>query len=73
MMDIFVMQHNYRFRYLITIDNEQSTVNMQAAPTDHVVIIYKYEKWKFEEHLLVIKPKNKKSCQFLFGKAVCVE
>ena len=55
-MDIFVMQHNYRFRYLVTNDNEQSIVNMQGSPTAHTVTIYKYEKYKLEEAFLVLKP-----------------
>ena len=31
MLDTFVMQHNYRSRYLVTIDNAQSIVNMLAG------------------------------------------
>ena len=38
------MQHNCRFRYQVTIDNEQSIVN-----------VYKYEKCKLEETFLVLK------------------
>ena len=50
------MPHNYRSRYLVAINNEQSTVNLQASPTAHVVNIYRYEKCNFEEASLVLKP-----------------
>ena len=39
------MQHKYRSRVLVTIDNEHFMVN-----------IYKYEKCKFEEAFLILKP-----------------
>ena len=42
---MFVVQHNYTSRYLVTIDNEQFIVN-----------VYKDEKCKFEETFIVIKP-----------------
>ena len=45
MLDISVMQHNYRSRYLVRIDNEKSIVNN-----------YKYEKSKVEKTFLVLKP-----------------
>ena len=45
MFDTIVMQHNYRSRNLVTIDNEQSIVNN-----------YIYEKFKFEEAFLVLNP-----------------
>ena len=44
-IDVSVMQHKNRSRYLATIDNEQSIFN-----------ICKYGKCKFEEAFLVLKP-----------------
>ena len=40
------MLHNYRSGYLVTIDNEQSSVNS----------IYEYEECKFEETFRLLKP-----------------
>ena len=40
-----MIQHNYQSQYLVTVDDEQSSVN-----------VYEYEKCKFEEAFLVIKP-----------------
>ena len=48
MLHIFVIQHNYRSRYLDTIDSEHFMIN-----------IYKYEKCKFEEAFLLLKPCKK--------------
>ena len=50
------MQHNYCFRYLVTIDNEQPIVN-----------VYIFEKCRIEEAFLVIKPSKKLSV--LFGRS----
>ena len=50
------MQINYRSRYLVAIDIEQSIFNMQGSATAHAVIFYKYEKYQFEEVFLVLKP-----------------
>ena len=44
-MIMFVMQDNYRWRYLVTVDKEQSIVN-----------VYKKEKCIFEDALLLIEP-----------------
>ena len=45
MLDIFVMQQNYRSRCLVTIDNEQSVVN-----------VFESEKCKSAAAFLVVKP-----------------
>ena len=45
MLDFFMMQYNYRSRYLVRIDNEQSLVN-----------VYKNEKCKVEEAFLDLNP-----------------
>ena len=50
------MQYNYRSRYLVTIDNEQSIVN-----------VYKYEECKFDEAFLVLK--NSKFTSLFLGKS----
>ena len=42
-MDIFILQYNYRNRYLILIDGD--------------VHVYKYEKYKFDPPFLSFKPK----------------
>ena len=55
MIDNFVLQPKYRSRYLLTIDNEQSIVNMQASPTVHVLSDFIYEKCKFDEALFSVK------------------
>ena len=47
------MQVNYRSRYLATVDNEQSMVN-----------ICRYDKFKFDEAFLVLQPSK-----ILFGKS----
>ena len=57
MIDISVMQHKFRSRYLVKIDNELSIVN-----------IYENDKCKLEDAFIVLKPSKK-----LVGKAVCVE
>ena len=44
------MQHIFRSRYLVTIDNELSIFN-----------IYEYEKCKLEDAFIVLKP-SKKTC-----------
>ena len=46
MMDIYMMQHNYQFKYLVVI-NENNHVS-----------VYKYEKCKFDQPLLCFKPKH---------------
>ena len=69
MTDFFVMQHNYRFLYLVTIDNEQSRINKQVSRTDQVASFYKYAKCKFEEVFLVLKPG--KNCQYLLENRIC--
>ena len=56
MSDLSRMQHNYHSRYLVTIDNEQSIVN-----------IYKHEKCKFEESFLVLKSSKK----FIEKNGIC--
>ena len=43
-MDIFMMQYNYRFKYLVMIDGD--------------VYVYKYEKCKFDQPFLSFKPKH---------------
>ena len=43
-MDIFIMQHNYRNRYLVVIDGD--------------VYVYKYEIYKFEKPFVSFKPKH---------------
>ena len=43
-MDFFIMQHNYRNRYLVVIDGD--------------VYVYKYKKYKFDKPFLPFKPKH---------------
>ena len=43
-MDIFIMQYNYRNRYLVTIDGD--------------VYVYKYDKCNFDQPFLSLKPKH---------------
>ena len=43
-MDFFIMQHNYRNRYLVVIDGD--------------VYVYKYKKYKFDKPFLSFKPKH---------------
>ena len=43
-MDIFIMQHNYGYRYLVVIDGD--------------VYVYKYEKSKFDLPFLPFQPKR---------------
>ena len=59
MLDISLMQYNYRFRYLVTIDNEESIVNF-----------YKHEKCIFEEAFLKTKP-SKLLSVFIGKNCVC--
>ena len=44
MMDIYIMQHNYRNKYLVVIDGD--------------VYVYKYDKQKFHPPFLSFKPKQ---------------
>ena len=44
MMDIFMIQYNYRFKYLVVIDGD--------------VYVYKYEKCKFDQPFLSFQPKH---------------
>ena len=44
MMDIFMMQYNYRSKYLVVVDGD--------------VYVYKYEKRKFDQSFLSFKPKR---------------
>ena len=60
MLNNFVLQHNYRSSYRVTINDEQSIVN-----------VYKYENCKFQEPFLVLKPSYILST--FGGKTVCVE
>ena len=55
-----MMQQMYQFRYLVTVDNERFMVK-----------VYIYEKCKFEDALLVLKPK--KSLSIFLGDTVFVE
>ena len=43
-MDIYIMQHIYRSKYLVVIDGD--------------VYVYKYEKYKFDKPFLSFKPKH---------------
>ena len=58
-MDLLLMQQNYRSRCLVTIDNEQSIVN-----------VYKYQKCQFEEAFLVLKPSEMLSV-FISKSCIC--
>ena len=60
MLNNFVLQHNYRSSYRVTINDEQSIVN-----------VYRYENCKFQEPFLVLKPSYILS--IFGGKTVCVE
>ena len=44
MMDIYIMQHNYRNKYLVVVDTN--------------VYVYKYDKYKFDQPFLSFKPKH---------------
>ena len=44
MMEIYIMQYNYRNRYLVVIDGD--------------VYVYKYDKYKFDPPFLSYKPKH---------------
>ena len=44
MIDIYIMQHNYRNKYLVVIDGD--------------VYVYKNHKYKFEPPFLSFKPKH---------------
>ena len=43
-MDIFIMQHNYRSKYLVVVDSD--------------VYVYKYEKFNFDKPFRSSKPKH---------------
>ena len=43
-MDIFIMQNNYWYRYLVVIDGD--------------VYVYKYEKYKFDQSFISFQPKH---------------
>ena len=43
-MDIYIMQHNYRNKYLVVINGD--------------VYVYKYEKCKFDQPFLSFQPKH---------------
>ena len=53
------MQYNYRSRYLVTIENEQSIVN-----------VHKHKKCKLEEVFLVLKP-SKNLSMFVGQNYLC--